>query len=227
MPKLGCNMPDMGIYDDLLRRTDGVQDAPARAGATSLADALFTTTQQRVLRCLYGQPERAFFANELIKLTGSGSGAVQRELARLHSSGLVSSRRLGRQRMFQANSNAPIYDELRRIVIKTIGAADPIRNALSSLRDRISTAFIYGSVAKGTDHADSDIDLMIVADKVALEDVFRALEPAERILGRKISPTVMGTAEFDKKRRARDGFLHKVLEGTIVGITGDAPTSAS
>lgn len=57
---------------------------PARS---SLADALFSTTQQRVLGLIFGQPGRSFYANELMALTGGGSGAVQRELARLAHSG--------------------------------------------------------------------------------------------------------------------------------------------
>ena len=65
---------------------------------TGLADALFTTTQQRVLALLFGQPSRRFYTSELIELTGSGSGAVQRELERLASSGLVNATRIGRQK---------------------------------------------------------------------------------------------------------------------------------
>jgi hypothetical protein len=77
--------PKMGTT----RRADKPH-APARtAERTSLADALFSTTQQRVLGLLFGQPGRSFYANALMALTHSGSGAVQRELARLAQSGLV------------------------------------------------------------------------------------------------------------------------------------------
>jgi hypothetical protein len=101
----------------------GMSEAPAMSsavspatGRTSLADALFTATQQRILGLLFGQPERSFYANELIALTGSGSGAVQRELARLAASGLVVARLIGRQKHYQANPDSPIFADLRRAV---------------------------------------------------------------------------------------------------------------
>ncbi|MGQ0835035.1 MAG: nucleotidyltransferase domain-containing protein [Gammaproteobacteria bacterium] len=170
---------------------------------------------------IYGQPQRTFFANELIVLTGSGSGAVQRELARLVESGLVTSRVMGRQRHYQANAGAPIFEELRDIVMKTVGAAEPLRAALEPLRDRISLAFVYGSVARGTDTAASDIDLLVVADKLMLEGLYSALEPVERRLGRKVSPTLLTSGEFERRRKASNPFLTKVLSGPRIVLIGD------
>ena len=138
----------------------GMNEAPALSslgskatGRASLADALFTATQQRVLGLLFGQPERSFYANELIALTGSGSGAVQRELARLAASGLVVVRLIGRQKHYQANPDSPIFAELCGIASKTIGLAEPLRQALAPLAPRIRAAFVYGSVAKRQDTA--------------------------------------------------------------------------
>ena len=163
VPIMGNNMPAMGRMTSTLpaggkavRRSD----AP-----TSLADALFTTTQQRVLALLFGQPARSFFASELIRLTGSGSGAVQRELKRLVSSGLVTVKRIGRQKHFQANPDCPVFDELCAMVRKTVAMVEPIRQALAPLAEGIALAVVYGSVAKGTDTASSDIDLLVVADE--------------------------------------------------------------
>jgi predicted nucleotidyltransferase len=226
MPNMGDIMPDMGIYAGT---SDGSTDAlhgSSTVAATSLADALFSKTQQRVLRWLYGQPGRAFFANELIKLTASGSGAVQRELARLHESGLVTSTRLGRQRMYRANPAAPIFQELHQIVLKTVGAADPIRAAITPLRSRLAAAMIYGSVAKGTDVADSDIDVLLVSDQLQLEDVYRAFEPAERALARKISPTIVSTGDYEAKRRTPGTFLHRVAEGPVISLVVDETSKA-
>jgi predicted nucleotidyltransferase len=129
--------------------------------------------------------------------------------------------------MYQANRAAPIYDELRRIVVKTVGAADPVRQALRALDDRIARAAIYGSVAKGSDVAGSDIDLLVVSDMVTLEDLYRALDPAERVLGRRISPTLVGTAEFDRKQRARDTFLQRVMAGPLIALVGDTQRTAN
>ena len=187
--------------------------AAASGATTSLADALFTTTQQRLLALLFGQPSRSFFATELIGLTGSGSGAVQRELERLTSSGLVNVSLVGRRKHYQANHQSPVFEELRGLVVKTVAVLQPIRGALKPLADRISLALVYGSVANGTDTASSDIDLLIVADDVTLEDVYSALIPVEAELDRRIHPTLYTSREFADRKSARNAFLTNVLGG--------------
>src|SRR5216117_2653954 len=111
-----------------------------RARRESLADALFTKTQQRVMRVLFGQPERSFYATELIRNAGTGSGAAQRELAKLEESGLIVTRRIGHQKHYQANATSPLYSELRCIVLKTVGLAEPLRDALKPLSPAIRAA---------------------------------------------------------------------------------------
>lgn len=146
---------------------------------TSLADALFSTTQQRVLAYLFGQPERSFFATELIGLAGGGSGAVQRELASLAQSGLVTVTRIGTQKHYQANPASPIHAELCSIARKTVGLAEPLREALAPLAKRIAAAFVFGSVAKRSDTAASDIDVLVLSDSVDYADAFAALQTAK------------------------------------------------
>ncbi len=151
MPKLGSKMPNMGMK----------AKASSAAPRTSLAAALFSNTQQRVLAFLFGQPQRSYFATELIRLAGGGSGAVQRELKRLDESGLVTVTRLGNQKHYQANPESPIFAELCGIVQKTVGLAEPLREVLLPFADNITAAFVFGSVAKRSDTAGSDIDLLI------------------------------------------------------------------
>ncbi len=192
---------------------------------TSLADALFTTTQQRVLALLYGQPNRSFFTSELIGLTGSGSGAVQRELLRLSSSGLVSVTSIGAQKHYRANPDCPVYHELIGIVRKTVAMVEPIRQALDPFADRIELALIYGSVVHGTDTAESDIDLLVSADDVMLEELYMALAPVEASLDRKISPTLYTVQEFNARRSAGNTLLCRVLAGehlVLIGKEDDA-----
>ena len=195
---------------------------------TSIADALFTTTQQRLLALLFGQPSRSFFATELIALTGSGSGAVQRELRRLVSSGLVNVTLVGRQKHYQANPASPVFKELCGLVIKTVAVAQPLRRALEPLADRVSLALIYGSAARGSDTASSDIDLLLVSDRLALEDVYSALIPVETELGRSIRPTLYTSKEFADRRAAGSGFLASVLGGDHLVLIGepDEPVGA-
>ena len=177
---------------------------------TSLADALFSTTQQRVLAYLFGQPERSFFATELIGLAGGGSGAVQRELARLAQSGLVMVTRVGTQKHYKANPKSPIFAELCAITQKTVGLAEPLREALAPLAKRITAAFVFGSVAKRRDTAASDIDVLVLSDSLDYADVFAAQQSAEAKLGRTINPTVYKPADWRKKRKSGNAFVVKV-----------------
>lgn len=195
---------------------------PQPAGArTSLADALFSTTQQRVLGLLFGQPGRSFYANELMALTGGGSGAVQRELARLSLSGLVTQRVIGRQKHYQANPDAPIYAELCGIASKTMGLAEPLRQALAPLASGIHAAFVYGSVAKRQDTASSDIDLMIVSDELGYPDLYTVLEDLTRQLGREVKPTIYSRLQWAQRAARGDGFLKRVLAQPRIWLIGD------
>jgi predicted nucleotidyltransferase len=207
--------------------------SPAKARAAtsairrlSLADALFTGTQQRVLALLFGQPDRSFYASELISLAQAGSGAVQRELARMAQSELVTVTLAGNQKHYRANSASPIFDELCSIVRKTIGLADPLRKALAPFGDRIKAAFVYGSVAKREDAASSDIDLMIVSDDVTYADLYRALEALDQQLGRAVNPTIYTSAELAKKAAGRGAFVKRVLEQRKIWLKGDENTVA-
>src|SRR5688572_15903769 len=133
---------------------------------TGLGDALFTRTQQRVLRLLFGAPGRSFYLNEIVRASGAGNGAVHRELSRMLACGLLSAGQIGNQKHFQANRASPIFEELRAIVIKTFGVVEALRGLLEPLAGRVQVAFIYGSLAKGTDKASSDIDVMIVSQTI-------------------------------------------------------------
>ncbi|MDH5567697.1 MAG: hypothetical protein OEY15_13625 [Myxococcales bacterium] len=185
-----------------------------------LGDALFSGVQQRVLAVLFGTPDRSFYGNELMRLAGSGKGALQRELDRLERTGLVTARRVGNQKHYQANPQSPVFDELRGIVAKTFGVADVVRQALLPLAARIAAAFIYGSVAKRTDTARSDIDLLVTSEDLGYQELMKALQPAERKLRRKLSPTIHSPAELAKKRAERGGFLARVLEQPKIFLIG-------
>jgi len=212
IPKMGIKMPNMGM-----------KEKPAEYSVpqgTSLADALFSNTQQRVLAYLFGQPDRSFFATELIKLAGGGSGAVQRELARLEDSGLVTVSRVGTQKHYQANPKSPIFAELCSIAQKTVGLAEPLRDALKPLSKKISAVFVYGSVAKKRDTAASDIDLMVISSTLAYADLFAALEEVSDRLGRKVNPTVYSPQELVKRVKQGNAFVTRVLAQPKIWLVG-------
>ena len=203
-------MPEMGMGATILR---GVSRA-------SLADALFSTTQQRVLALLFGQPDRSFYATELIRLVGAGSGAVQRELARLEHSGLVTVRKLGTQKHFQANPGSPIFSEICGIVQKTVGLAEPLRAALAPLAAHIVAAFVFGSVAKKQDTAASDIDLMVISDTIGYAELYAVLEPVAARLGRAVNPTVYTRRQLAKRRQEDAAFIRRVLAQSKIWLIG-------
>lgn len=188
---------------------------------TNLGDALFSGTQQRVLALLFGQPGRSFYAKELIRLAAAGSGSVQRELRRLEQSGLVTVRTIGNQKHYQANPKSPIFKELCSVTSKTFGVAEPLRGALLTLASRIQVAFIYGSVAKRQDTASSNIDLMVVADKLAYGELVSALEVATSALGRQINPTILSTRDFSQRVKDRKSFVSRVLAQPKIWLIGD------
>jgi predicted nucleotidyltransferase len=186
---------------------------------TSITDALFTRTQARVLGILFTNPNKRFYLNEILRLAGVGSGSVRRELDRLVAAGLVVKFRLGNQVHYQADTNSMVFEELRGLVIKTAGVADALRRALAPQAAAIETAFVYGSVAKGDDHAGSDIDLMVVSDRLDYADVLEALEPVTALLGRPVNPVVYSSAQFARKRH-ETRFLQRVLEQPCIPLIG-------
>jgi len=186
---------------------------------SSVADALFSRTQQRVLGLLFGEPGRSFYASEIMRRAAAGRGAVQRELQRLVSSGLVTVKDVGNQKHYRANTDAPIFNELRSIILKTSGLTDPIRQALKPIAGKIQVALIYGSVARGEAHAGSDVDLLVVAGDLSLERLFTRLAPAERAIGRTIHPTLYTPEEF-RSRRQKNAFVKKLLAGPVIPLIG-------
>ena len=193
---------------------------PALPAPTGLADALFTPVQQRVLGLLFGQSQRRFQSSELIRLAGSGTGSVHRLLTRLTTGGLVTSDRVGNQKYYQANADSPVFAELAGLVRKTVGLAAPLQAALAPLADGIAAAFVYGSIAKGSDRADSDIDLMVIADALDYAALYAALPSAEAALARTINPSLMTRAEWRRKRNEPDSFAARIAAQPRLFVLG-------
>ncbi|NDB62083.1 transcriptional regulator [bacterium] len=160
----------MGIIIPIMRTT-----------SPNLSNALFSKVRQCVLALLYGQADRSFHTNEIIRLTHSGTGAVQRELEKLAAVGLITTQSIGNQKHYTANCTSPLFKELRSIVLKTFGLADVLREALAPIASQIHIAFIYGSIAKQEDTATSDVDLMLVCDNLTYADLFKLLEDAQEV----------------------------------------------
>jgi predicted nucleotidyltransferase len=184
-----------------------------------LALALFPESRRAILGLLYSHPDEAFYLRQIVDLAGLAIGQTQRELSRLTRSGIIERSQSGRHVYFRANEKCPIYDELRAIVAKTTGAATTIARALEPLADRITLAFVFGSVARREETRASDIDLMVVGD-VSLTELASAVRAPERALRREINLSVYPVAEFRAKARQGHSFLTRVIDDRKLFIKG-------
>lgn len=182
--------------------------------------SLFGRTRQTLLALLYSRADEEHLQESLIQLAGLGRGTVQRELDFLARAGVVRRTVRGRQVYFQANAQSPIYAELRGLVVKTSGVADVLRGALAQLGGRISVAFIYGSVARGSERRASDVDLMVVGD-VSFGEISEALSGAQHAIGREVNPSVYTARDFAAKLKAKNHFLRTVMGSEKVYLIGD------
>ncbi len=189
----------------------------------STAETLFGRTRREVLALLFGRPGESFYLREIVRLTGAGTGAIQRELSKLADADLIRRDVRGRQVYFAANPDAPVYPELCSLVAKTAGVADLVRAAVSPLVEKqmIVLAFIYGSVASGTHGPGSDVDLMVVG-RVTLMEMSPVLREAQQKLGREINSTIYTPHEFHTKLQKDAHFLRRVLDGPKLMLVGSS-----
>src|SRR5437016_8773401 len=187
---------------------------------SSVGQLLFGDTRRAILALLYGHAEEQFYLRDLVRRTETALGAAQRELKSLTDVGLISRVRRGNQVYYQANSANPIFPELKIILPKTAGLRDVVQQALQPVIDRVRVAFIYGSVAQGTETATSDIDVMIIGD-VGFSEVTSHLSAVESKLGREVNPTVYPPSEYAAKLKKRNHFLRSVLKQKKVFVVGD------
>ena len=207
---MGSIVPKLGLYMSVYAMT-----------TTSIGDALFTKTQQRVLGLLYGKPQQRFYTNEIVRMANMGRGTVRRELDKLVSAGLLLMTREGNQHYYRANLDNPVYNELVDIVRKTFGIADVIREALLPVYDQIDLAFIYGSIAKKEDMASSDIDLLVVTDSLAFADLMTMLAAAEQSLARPVNPSIYTAEQIKNKLEQKNAFLTRLMEQPKIWVKGD------
>lgn len=190
---------------------------------TSVADALFGKTLQKVLGLLFGAPGQGFYLREIIAHAGGGSSQVQAELARLTAASLLIREKRANQVWYRANPDASVFPELRGIALKTFGIVEPLKAALSTQAQAIAAAFIFGSTSKGLDSAASDIDILIVGD-VSMSGLSEGLDRAQASLRRPISPVIMGVEEFASRHASDNHFLEAVLQGPKIFVIGSQET---
>lgn len=188
----------------------------------ALSDLLFPNQYRRkVLGLLLMRPEQQIHLRELARVIGAAPGTLKKELDALCEAGLLRAERVGNQVRFCANTAHPVFPELQALIRKTIGLVDALRLSLAPLAGRIDAAFVFGSMASGTESAGSDIDLMVVGD-AGFAEVVDATYEAQAALGREINPKVMSASEWQTKKAERNAFLQDVLNKPRIMLIGDA-----
>jgi DNA-binding transcriptional ArsR family regulator len=183
-------------------------------------DALLPKTRQGILAAMLVQPEKTWYVSELARRMRVPSSSLQRDLQGLTKAGILKTHRQGRMVYYQANTDSPVFPDLRGLLLKTAGLTDVIADALKPLADKVRYAFIYGSIAIGQERSDSDIDLMVVGS-VSPADLALPVRRARELLNREINPTVYTLSEFNKKRGAKEHFLTQVLTKPRLNVLGN------
>jgi len=188
--------------------------------SNNLSSRLFGKVRSSVLALLFCRSDESFYFRQIERSIGMGRGAVQRELENLVNAGLVARRKQGNQVHYQANPKSAIFSELKSLMAKTAGMADVLRQALIPLTKRIATAFIYGSFAKGTETARSDLDVLVIGD-LAFSDVVDAFSSAQESIGREVNPSVYPVDEFVTKVSEGHHFVTSLIEEPKIFLIGD------
>ena len=204
VPKRGTIVPEMST-------------APYKE---DISQTLFGKTRRAVLSLLYSHVDEAFYLRQIVRVAGVGLGAVQRELKLLSDAEIIQRIVRGRQVYYQANPQCPVFEELKALVIKTVGIAAIVQAALAPLADRIRIAGIYGSIARSEEHRGSDVDLLVVG-KVTFAEIVSALDQAQKTINREINPTVYPVDEFQSKLSAGHHFLSTIVEKPMFFLFGD------
>lgn len=185
----------------------------------SAAAVLFGKTRQAVLTLLFDQPGAAYYLREISRITGIAPGPLQHELTQLHKADLVVRLQDGNRVTYQANTAHPVFADLQGLVSKTCGVPAQLTAAFAPHAARIAFAAIYGSLAKGTNHARSDVDLLIVGD-LDLQTVLAAVAPVEARIGREVSVRIFSREEFRERRARQDHFIEGVMTGPLTPLLG-------
>lgn len=181
---------------------------------------LLPESRQRVLSLLLLHPQIRYHVREIARLTNTAAGSLHRELSKLAKAQVLLREVSSHQVYYQANTNFPVFNELASILRKTSGLADVLATALAPLAEKIEAAFVFGSIARGTENSHSDVDIMIIGE-VGFAEVVKALYSAQAILNREINPKVYQRSEWQKLVKSNSGFVEEILSKPKIFIVGN------
>jgi predicted nucleotidyltransferase len=181
--------------------------------------ALFPGTKRKILALFFLNPDQEYYFSEVVRLTGTRQGVIQRELKSLADAEILNTEKRGRQKFYSVNRRHPIFPDLRNVIFKTFGVIGKIREALELFEKKIAFAFVYGSFARGQEASGSDLDVFLVGD-IQLDELVGALSVVENAIGREINPTLFSAVEFKKKWSQKNHFLKSVAKSEKEYVIG-------
>ena len=185
-----------------------------------MLERLFTSrVRVRLLTLFLTHPTEAFYIRQIARLTGETYNNVRQELQNLAQLGLILSERRANAIYYRANVEHFLFPDLKRIILKTEAVGDRLRQALSALGN-VRVAFIYGSTARGTEVASSDIDLMVVGN-VHLDALDGAIDRIEEEIGRTVNYTLFEVEEWQERVTQGHSFVTDVLTHEKIFLIGD------
>lgn len=186
-----------------------------------ISKLLFSEYRRRALGLLLLNPSKKYHVREVARLTCTSAGTLHRELSALAESGVLLREKEGNQVYYQANQNFLIYDELVSILQKTSGLVDVLAKILLPYEDKIDLAFVFGSIARGTAHSSSDVDVLIIGN-MSFAEAVDVLYPAQAVLRREINPKVYRKSEWNKLIEKQDPFIQEIINNKKYYIIGEA-----
>ncbi len=185
-----------------------------------LGSLLFGEYRQRTLGLLLLNPESSYHVRELARLTNTSAGTLHKELTNLTAGGILERKQIGNQVHYRANIHCPIFSELSSILRKTSGLAEVLAKALVNLESKIAFAFVFGSVARGDQQTNSDVDIMLIGD-LSFAEAVQSLHATQAVLQREINPVVYSQEEFSRRLKGNDTFIKEVLAKPKLFIIGE------
>lgn len=184
---------------------------------TILSEILSSKSRAEFFRILFGVGLREFHLREIQRQSGLAIGTIKQESEKLHKIGLIIRRQDGNRVYFSANKEHPLYSTIHNLVLKTSGLADLLKKCLES--EEIKFAFVFGSVAAGTETANSDVDLFVIGE-IGLRVLSSFLKEPVSLIGREINPQLMSLQEFTRRKIDKEHFVTRVLESPKLMIIG-------
>ncbi|NIF91823.1 nucleotidyltransferase domain-containing protein [Burkholderia sp. Cy-637] len=169
-----------------------------------------------LLRVLYQDPAHGHTTIELARLAGVDRGNVSRWLRRWTEVGLAKRVEQGRHITYRAGDD-PLLSGLTDLARRSDEILADIANALP---EEAELAVIFGSVARGEESARSDVDVLVLGERLSSLKINARLKPVGRKHRREIHATVASRREFEQKLADGEGFARNVVAHPVIPIKG-------